>query len=393
NFSHNVLTEVVLADLPAVSSVEIFSKLCLFFNVNFSVMSSKKKATITACEECKCTTLLKDSKAHADLCSSLPDNWEMSLIKPRRLMKGFAVHLKNWEEYLPPNAGGWLRRHSVLIHPQAMEILKVTARQPVRVVTPSYDYIGVIWPCKELGVLRLSLSDESAPGEKLISIIPIWSPLHLQRISISLETTPHRVNDSLKDYVQMYLTNAYVQPGLVIPINYYGKVIRVIPEVPLDISAKNMSLEDGELESEPVVFLTADCTVSISISSSESALPKDHISSLSSIGGMHTAKKTLLDFVLTPFLNEGTCCSLLLWGLPGSGKTLLLSTIAKILGGSAYYFQSMEEFNEEYSLIPRRCIVILDWPTVDKEHRVCCGHTLCTAGRRFGPRHSSKISN
>lgn len=220
-----------------------------------------------------------------------------------------------------------------------------------------------------LGVLRLSLSEESAPGEKLISIIPIWSPLHLQRISISLETTPHRVNDSLKDYVQMYLTNAYVQPGLVIPINYYGKVISVIPEVPLDISAKNMSLEDGELESEPVVFLTADCTVSISISSSESALPRDHISSLSSIGGMHTAKKTLLDFVLTPFLNEGTCCSLLLWGLPGSGKTLLLSTIAKILGGSAYYFQSMEEFNEEYSLIPRRCIVILDWPTVDKEHR------------------------
>ncbi|VDM53005.1 unnamed protein product [Angiostrongylus costaricensis] len=302
-------------------------------------MSSRKKATITTCEKCKCTTLVKDSKHHADLCSSVPDNWEMSLIKPRCLMKGFAVQLENLEEYLPPNAGGWLRRHSVLIHPQAMEILEVTARQPVRIVTPSYDCIGVIWPCKELGVLRLSLSEESPPREKLISVIPIWSPLHLQRISVSLETIPHRVNDSLKDYIQMYLTNAYVQPGLVIPISYYGKVIRVIPEVPLDISVKNMSLEDGELESEPVVFLAADCTVSISISSSESTLLKDHISALLSIGGMHTAKKTLLDFVLTPFLNEGTCCSLLLWGLPGSGKTLLLSTVAKILGGSAYYFQ------------------------------------------------------
>ncbi|ETN81920.1 hypothetical protein NECAME_00271 [Necator americanus] len=60
---------------------------------------------------------------------------------------------------------------------------------------------------------------------------------------------------------------------------------------------------------------------------------------LSSIGGMHTAKKTLMDFVVRPFLKDRTCCSVLLWGLPGSGKTLLLSSISKSFGEAASYYK------------------------------------------------------
>lgn len=66
-------------------------------------------------------------------------------------MKGFVVNLEKWEEFLPPDPSGWLRRHSVFINPQAMEILDVTPRQPVRVTTPFRHYVGVVWPCREVG--------------------------------------------------------------------------------------------------------------------------------------------------------------------------------------------------------------------------------------------------
>ncbi|KJH43746.1 ATPase, AAA family [Dictyocaulus viviparus] len=252
-----------------------------------------------------------------------------------------------------------------------MNILDVTPRQPVRVQTPFHEFIGVLWPCKELGVLRLSLTGENATNEKLISVFPIYKPHRLRRVSISFKTIPHKINNFLEDYIQMYLNNTYVQPGLPIPMNYYGKVIYIVPDIPVDFLFKNISLEDEELNTaEPVVFfLTSDCTISISVPSIETTSSTDPLSALSLIGGMHTAKKTLLDFVLTPFWSRRSCCSVLLWGLPGSGKTLLLSTVAKILGANAYYFQSMDEFYEQCSLIPELCVVILDWPLLDKEHK------------------------
>ncbi|ETN81919.1 hypothetical protein NECAME_00270 [Necator americanus] len=114
-------------------------------------MSSKKKQQVySTCEKCGCTLLVQDVQRHNDVCSSPPEVWEMSFIKQRCLMKGFVVQLEKWEEFLPPNASGWLRRHSVFIHPQAMEILGVTPRQPVRVSTPFKEYVGVLWPCKEV---------------------------------------------------------------------------------------------------------------------------------------------------------------------------------------------------------------------------------------------------
>ncbi|KAK6729426.1 hypothetical protein RB195_006465 [Necator americanus] len=333
-------------------------------------MSSKKKQQVySTCEKCGCTLLVKDVQRHNDVCSSPPEVWEMSFIKQRCLMKGFVVQLEKWEEFLPPNASGWLRRHSVFIHPQAMEILGVTPRQPVRVSTPFKEYVGVLWPCKELGAMRLSLSEETPPWEKLASITPVWNSTPLRSISVSLKPFYSTSSDSLRDYLQAYLTNAYIQPGVAITINYYGKVIEVIPNTPIELSLKKLSMEEGELESDDVIFVTDGCTLCISESSSEYSVPLDGMRILSSIGGMHTAKKTLMDFVVRPFLKDRTCCSVLLWGLPGSGKTLLLSSISKSFGESASYYKSMDELYEKYALIPAQNIVILDWPQVDKDHK------------------------
>lgn len=332
-------------------------------------MSGKKKPTISTCDKCKCTLLVKDFPRHVDICGSAPNYWEMSVVKPRCLMKGFTVRVQHWEDCLPPDSYGWLRRYSVLIHPEAMEILGVTPRQPVRVQSLEREYVGVVWPCKEIGVLRICLLADDTPSDEIVSIIPIWNPLHAQRISMTIVSPQTiRINDSLKDYIQMYLTNAYIQPGIAIPMSYYGQCLEIVPDVPLDLALKDMSLEDGELESEHVIFVTTDCTVSLStVHTTPSS--DDLLFEIASIGGMHIAKKTIMDFVLTPFLSEGSCCSVLLWGLPGSGKTFLLSALARTLKGSGFYCQSMDEFNEKYALIPPKSVVILDWPSVDKEHK------------------------
>lgn len=52
----------------------------------------------------------------------------------------------------------------------------------------------------------------------------------------------------------MYLTNAYIQPGIAIPMSYYGQCLEIVPDVPLDLALKDMSLEDGELEVGPSTF-------------------------------------------------------------------------------------------------------------------------------------------
>ncbi|EYC29277.1 hypothetical protein Y032_0006g2881 [Ancylostoma ceylanicum] len=336
----------------------------------FEEMSSKKKQqTYNTCEKCKCTVLVKDVQRHNDFCSSAPENWEISVIKPRCLMKGFVTNLEKWEESLPPDPSGWLRRHSVLINPQAMEILGVTPRQPVRVTTPSRHYIGVVWPCKELGAMRLFLTGDNASLEKLVSILPVRDFTPLQHISVSLKPFSTPTSDSLRDYIQMYLTNAYIQPGVPVPINYYGKNVDVVPNAPLEISMHNLSMEEGELEPDNVIFVSDGCTVTIASSTNELSVSPDRTSPLSSIGGMHVAKKTLIDFVVKPFLRDRSCCSVLLWGLPGSGKTLLLSSVAKALGEFASYYQSMDELYEQFALIPAWNVVILDWPQVDKEHK------------------------
>ncbi|CAJ0592881.1 unnamed protein product [Cylicocyclus nassatus] len=333
-------------------------------------MSGKKKPqTYSTCEKCSCTVLAKDIQRHSDLCSVSPVNWEISLIKPRCLMKGFVTQFEKWEEYMPPDASGWLRRHSVLIHPQAMEILSVSPRQPVRVCTPLREYIAVIWPCKELGAMRIALTEENAPWDKLATIIPVWDPVSLQQVSVSVKGCSFPITESLQDYIQVFLTNAYVQPGIDIPVSYFGKILEVIPETPLEISVKKMSMEEGELEPDNVIFISSGCIVTIAGQNARPSVSSDRLKPLKTIGGMHTAKNTLLEFVVEPFLRDSSCCSILLWGLPGSGKTLLLSTVAKVLGERASYYHSMDKLYEHYALIPPGNVVILDWQQVDREHK------------------------
>lgn len=48
---------------------------------------------------------------------------------------------------------------------------------------------------------------------------------------------------------------------------------------------------------------------------------------------------------------------------------LLCSTSLSDCSRKRLLFQSMDEFNEKYALIPPKSVVILDWPSVDKEHK------------------------
>uniref|UniRef100_A0A1I7XRT7 AAA domain-containing protein n=1 Tax=Heterorhabditis bacteriophora TaxID=37862 RepID=A0A1I7XRT7_HETBA len=291
-------------------------------------------------------------------------------------MKGFLSHIDKVLEYLPPDATGWMRTHSILIHPQTMDILGVMPRQAVRVKTPTGVFIGVLWPCKELGILRMCITAKDAPKEKMASIEPLWKTFNVPRIVVSLKGITVKADDALREYLEMYLSNAYVQPGISIPINYYGGMVEIIPEMPIEQSLETLSLKDESTEFNDIVFfVTYGCSVFITgLNGGQSCLPLEPMD-LSSVGGMHNAKKTLMDYVILPFMREGSCCSVLMWGLPGSGKTLLLSTMARILSSSAFYFQSMDEFNEQYAFIQPKSIVILDWPSVEKDHK---GYTKLT---------------
>ncbi|KAK6024083.1 ATPase, AAA family [Ostertagia ostertagi] len=246
----------------------------------------------------------------------------MSVIKPRCIMKGFVVQFEKWDEYLPPDTCGLATGYGSAFHAFLSNgLLGINARQPVRVQTPVSDYIGVVWPCKEIGILRISLTEENGAWEKLACITPIWNSLRLQRISLSIDSPLPLAVASLQEYYTVISGNRRSSLSCFIDRR------NAHSEEDFDGFCSS-SISEGKIM---LFYIALDC---------------------------RELAKNIVAF---------RCCQSS-WKLsvlfPNEVKARMyrISQIPSC-------FQSMDEFSEKYTLIPPRCVVILDWPSVDKEHK------------------------
>ncbi|CAL2030642.1 unnamed protein product [Caenorhabditis brenneri] len=323
--------------------------------------SAKKKPTLVACPRCSTKFLSKDSTRHDDFCAKPVEESEIACVR-KGTLRGFNVTVDKQTSFLPPDAVGWEREHSILISPQTMDALGLLARQPVRVIFEDVVFIGVVWPCKEVALLKTSIISTRIPRERMIILESCGSVEKVNRLGVTVETSLP-LSSSLSGFLEAYLSHSYLQYGFPISLNYFGQKVIVTPEEPLEKKMERMDL-DGQ---KATVIATA-VNYKLQITNApveDSKKQKKNPTDLSNIGGSFTAKQVLEDYVITPIRSKQPPCSVLIWGLPGSGKTLLLKELASVLSGSVTYIGSCDRLVEICSTAN---VVILDLNEVEKEN-------------------------
>ncbi|CAD6184929.1 unnamed protein product [Caenorhabditis auriculariae] len=331
-------------------------------------MSSKKKPLLT-CSKCNAVILSKDAQRHVDFCSLPIEQSETAVIKDD-VLRGWNTALDRAETFLPPDALGWEREHAVLMHPQTMEQLHVLARQPILVLQASASFVAVVWPCKELALLRVHVVSSLIARERFVVVRKLSNVRKSSSVLFDVVKSSLEITSSLRDFAQMYLSNAYVQPGVECALRYYGQSISLIAQEPVDEKFARLALQQPS-EDPIVLFLPQDCLVSLG---EPPTVSSDVVASdFSSIGGMFSAKQILFDYVVAPVRSNCDPCSLLLWGLPGSGKSFLLREMAKVLGSSCIYFSNADELAEKGEALigslggSQSLVVVVDINELDKE--------------------------
>uniref|UniRef100_A0A8R1I2P2 AAA+ ATPase domain-containing protein n=1 Tax=Caenorhabditis japonica TaxID=281687 RepID=A0A8R1I2P2_CAEJA len=330
--------------------------------------SSKKKPILVTCPQCSAVVLTKDSQRHQDFCSKPATESDIACAR-NGVLRGFNVVVDRAEGFLPPDAVGWEKEHSILMNQQTMESLGLLARQPVRIVYADDVFIGIVWPCKEVSLLKVSVISAKIPRERMITLEACGKVNSVKILEVSLETdlTP---TPALTGFLQAYFSHSYLQYSLPVSLRYLGQRIKVTPEEHIEKRMERMGL-DGVT---PSVFTTSSNyklqisnfsieTSQLKYSNNKNNIPTD----LSHVGGMFTAKQVLEDYVIAPIRRNETPCSVLIWGLPGSGKTVLLRELSAILAGSATFIASCEELADINGVVAGK-VVIVDVNEVEKEN-------------------------
>ncbi|KAF1768629.1 hypothetical protein GCK72_000441 [Caenorhabditis remanei] len=331
--------------------------------------SAKKKSILVTCPQCDAVLLTKDSNRHQDFCGKSAEESEISCAR-NGVLRGFNVAIDKAESFLPPDAVGWEKEHSILINQQTMETLGLLARQPVRIRYSDDVFIGIVWPCKEVALLKISILSTRIPRERMITMETLNSIDTVTSLGITVESTL-RVTVALKGFLEAYLSHSYLEYGLPVVLKYLGQIVKVIPEEPIEQRIGRMGLD---AKSRPTVISTSvDFRIQIlnsgtSSETTSSESPKPQITDLSNIGGAFGAKRILTDYVITPVLHRHEPpCSVLIWGLPGSGKTLLLQELSRVLSGNVTYIGSCDELVELGGDVTGQ-VVIVDLNEVEKEN-------------------------
>uniref|UniRef100_A0A1I7UC09 AAA domain-containing protein n=1 Tax=Caenorhabditis tropicalis TaxID=1561998 RepID=A0A1I7UC09_9PELO len=319
--------------------------------------SAKKKPVLITCPQCSAVFLTKDSARHQGFCGKPTEESEISAAR-NGVLRGFNVAVERAESFLPPDAVGWEKEHSILMSPQTMETLGLLARQPIRIGhAPSSSFIGIVWPCKEIALLKVSAISSRIPRERMVTVEPCGPIQPVDTLPIRL-TTPLAPNRPLQGFLEAYLSHAYLEYGTPIQLKYMGQPVEVIPEQSLEAKMENLG--------SPATVISTSLGYSIQVLNQvKEAEPRVLPTDLSAIGGAVTAKQCLEDYVIHPIRRGLPPCSVLIWGLPGSGKTRILKELAEVLTGSATYHGSLEELGEGGG----GGVMIVDVNEVDKENQ------------------------
>ncbi|CAI5440055.1 unnamed protein product [Caenorhabditis angaria] len=329
-----------------------------------STASSKKKPQIVVCQKCDILLLAKDTQRHQDFCGVKAENCRESekeiaeIDAKRQKLRGFNTSIEKASTFLPPDAVGWEKEHSILLNPTTMENLEIQARSPVRILYENLSFIGVVWPCKEVALLKIHVISQIIPRERMITVEKLENLEKCQNLSVEVRGTL-RSSEALREFLEMYFSHSYLAAENWLEIRYLGQKLAVLPKIGFEAEMSNLRLDGAP---NPAQILAPKIGYRLEILEfSSTASPSEN---LSEIGGMFEVLRIFDTYLLAPLKNSEMPCSILVWGLAGSGKTTILRKMATIL--RATYVKNCEELSE---IVGSPSIIFLDLNEIDKENQ------------------------
>lgn len=303
--------------------------------------SSKKKKITVECINCGCFILSKDMTRHEVGCGSAANLSEVGLLRPNEVLIGFEQKVERWESYIAPEVYGWAKRNSVLINPETMSQLGVSPRQPCIYQKSESKRIVLAWPCETVSQLRICTGDKTVTG--LIQLFPVNAVSEINNLCLRPSGLSHSFYDTahFRDYVATYLSGSYGLVGEIIQIPFYGVLCEFLIEQSLTEHISNMTVRDRH-----DVVLKLAPTIAISIARIEIGPQKKRLS-FDDFGGNKKAKDNFLKHLITPVKRGYAGPSVILSGISGTGKSLMLKILAVELASTACFYRNDEDFDDQ----------------------------------------------
>uniref|UniRef100_A0A0N5A4X0 ATPase_AAA_core domain-containing protein n=1 Tax=Parastrongyloides trichosuri TaxID=131310 RepID=A0A0N5A4X0_PARTI len=345
-------------------------------------MSSKKKKVIGECEKCKCVVLCKDLDKHLSDCSdnldkniittpkkaSMEDGNEIPILKNDEYLFGFNIIIDKKGQDLPPEFYGWYKKHIVLLNKETMNLLGIFPKTSLLLESENEEkFICYAWPCKDVPLMKLSCSLLNNDSYTKVFVIKNIKKLNNAIFEIISEQKELFKSEAFLSYLKVYLSMAYLSPSTTIGINYFGQnVVLQLKKNLIDMmNSFSVNSECNGVINE-IYTLTSEASINIEgnikeIANGELRDIDKCILSMNKLGGMVKGKKDIEDFIITPFKNNNRVCSSIIYGLTGTGKTLLLKILDTIMRERSIIIKNCAEFESSFSsLLDRNFIILID---------------------------------
>ncbi|VDN05810.1 unnamed protein product [Thelazia callipaeda] len=327
--------------------------------VSCIVMSSKKRNAVVGCANCSSYVQAKDLDMHQKMCvenseygSEFLLHSNVNLLVPNIGILTTSQGLTGISKFLPPDLIGWEKSNFVLMHPNTMNKLPVLPRQPCLLCSiddnsNSYAMKNIccvtVWPCEQVKELYIFAHTSKADSKYLISLVNSESIRRTSIIQLRPSAghfSPVYARKHFRDYLTVYLSNAYLLATSPICVHYYGQ------EHFFDIvmsTEKKMEMLDISNFSRPVLLKPkSDCIYHI-IDTTVPVMTSAPLS-FDCFGGAESVKMEIEEALIEPLRKGKEACSVILSGYTGCGKTLMLLIIQECLQDKAIQLSNEEEF-------------------------------------------------
>uniref|UniRef100_A0A0N5AAL7 AAA domain-containing protein n=1 Tax=Syphacia muris TaxID=451379 RepID=A0A0N5AAL7_9BILA len=296
--------------------------------------SSKKKKVTVKCTDCDCYVLTKDLEKHKLVCGSNNDVSEIQFVSTNDVLVAVEQAIEKWETCLPPEVFGWTKYHSVLVHPETMIQLGIVPRQPCIYEKKEVNRIVIVWPCDMV----------SAYFCEIFCCYRVIFIIYLPDFVF------------YREYIRTFLSGSYLMQEEVVQVPFYGTLCEFSPEHTLTKQMEDLSLSES---SKQVMKMTSKFVVSI-VENFKRTVTESKLS-LADFGGNKSVKNYLVDLLITPFRGcKGV--SLIITGISGTGKSLLLRILTAELGSKAFVYNDDVDFDEQLSYLKtdKACCLLID---------------------------------
>ncbi|KAI6179455.1 Peptidase-M28 domain-containing protein [Aphelenchoides besseyi] len=184
-----------------------------------TMSARKKKSSLVACSRCKCYFLNRDIEKHPENCAVTDSTL---YIRPNVLIQTQLSPVEKHNSYLPSDAFGWARNHTVLVNGDILDILGILPRSPCVLTCGTERFLVTLWPCAEMSLMRIS-APHLLQSDRVVKLEIVHNAPKVNGLQLSpTSNIDHRLLESshFSNYLQIYFAEAFVSPLLPLTVKY-----------------------------------------------------------------------------------------------------------------------------------------------------------------------------